>query len=80
MEAPGYRMGGWVKVNIDAAVFLDGSIGVGAIIRDEHSGFVAARGKKIAGAWKAREAEAIGLKEALSWIIARGVMDHCQGI
>ena len=26
---------------------------------------------KIPGAWKPREAEAIGLKEALSWVIAR---------
>lgn len=63
---------GWLKVNIDAAVFLNGNIGVGAVIRDENSCFVAARGKKIAGAWTAREAEAIGLKEALSWIIDKG--------
>lgn len=34
----------------------------------------AARGKKIAGAWKARETEVIGLKEALSWIIDKGYM------
>lgn len=27
---------------------------------------------KISGAWKPREVEAIGLKEALSWVIARG--------
>ncbi|XP_074359672.1 uncharacterized protein LOC141699722 [Apium graveolens] len=63
---------GWLKINIDVALFLNGNIGVGDVIRDENSRFVAARGKKIAGAWKAREAEAIGLKEALSWVIDRG--------
>lgn len=67
---------GWVKINIDAAVFLNGTIGVGAVIRDDHGRFVGARGLKIAGAWKPREAEAIGLREALSWIIACGYM-HC---
>lgn len=67
---------GWLKVNIDAAVFIDGSIGVGAVIRDDQARFVAARGKRIAGAWKAREAEAIGLKEALSWVIDKGYT-HC---
>lgn len=34
---------GWMKINIDAAVFLNGSIGVGAIIRDSHAKFVGAR-------------------------------------
>ncbi|KAL8099398.1 hypothetical protein AgCh_031876 [Apium graveolens] len=63
---------GWLKINIDVAVFLDGSIGVAAIIRDDQARFIEARGKRIAGAWKPQEAEAIGLKEALSWVIAKG--------
>ncbi|KAL8149608.1 uncharacterized protein LOC141704125 [Apium graveolens] len=67
---------GWLKINIDAAVFIDGNIGVGAVIRDDQARFVAARGKRIAGAWKSREAEALGLKEALSWVIDRGYT-HC---
>ena len=31
-----------MKINIDAAVFLDGSIGVGAVIRDSQAKFVGA--------------------------------------
>ncbi|XP_074346706.1 uncharacterized protein LOC141685511 [Apium graveolens] len=30
---------GWVKINIDAAVFLDGSIDVGTVIRDSQAKF-----------------------------------------
>ena len=67
---------GWVKINIDAAVFLDGSIGVGAVIRDSQTKFVIARGRKIAGAWRPREAEAMALIEALSWVMAKGY-NHC---
>ncbi|KAL8109886.1 hypothetical protein AgCh_025833 [Apium graveolens] len=63
---------GWLKINIDAAVFLDGSIGVSALVRDDQARFVAARGRRIPGAWQPREAEALGLKEALSWIINKG--------
>lgn len=63
---------GWLKVNIDAAVFLNGLIGVGAVIRDDQGCFVGARCLRVTGAWKPREAEAIGLKEALSWVIVRG--------
>lgn len=61
-----------MKVNTDAAVFQDGSVGVGAVIRNAHGEFVAARCRRIKGAWNPREAEAIGLKEALSWTIAQG--------
>lgn len=43
------------------------------MIRDEWGRFVAARGCRISGAWRPSEAETIGLKEALSWIIARGL-------
>lgn len=57
---------GWLKIKIDAAVFLDGSVGVSAVVRDDQACFVAARGRRISGAWQPREAEALGLKEALS--------------
>ncbi|XP_017217366.2 uncharacterized protein LOC108194940 [Daucus carota subsp. sativus] len=33
---------GWLKINIDAAVFLDGTIGVGAVIRDDRGCFIGA--------------------------------------
>ncbi|XP_074351871.1 uncharacterized protein LOC141691019 [Apium graveolens] len=60
---------GWFKVNVDAAVFQDNSIGCGAVIRDEQGMFRGAMCKKMEGAWRPKEAEAIALKEALSWII-----------
>lgn len=60
---------GWVKINVDAAIFTEpgGSIGIGSVIRDENGGFVCARNQKIELLVHPREAEAIGLKEALSW-------------
>lgn len=65
-----------LKVNINAAIFLDGTVGVGAVIRDDHDCFFGARGRKITSALTPREAEAIGLKEALSQVIDRGYT-HC---
>ncbi|KAL8115005.1 hypothetical protein AgCh_021723 [Apium graveolens] len=65
-------LNGWLKINVDAAVFMNGSIGVAAVIRDDRGGFVAARALRIPGAWKPREAEAIAMKEALSWVTTRG--------
>lgn len=62
---------GWLKINTDAAVFQDGSIGVGAVIRDSQGCFIGAGCCKVEGAWSSREAEAISMKEALSWIINR---------
>ena len=49
---------------------------MGDVVRDDRGCFVGARCLKIAGAWKLREAEDIGLKEALSWVIAQGYT-HC---
>lgn len=59
---------GWVKINTDAACTLGSNyIGVGCIIRDEWGNFVRARSNVVQGRFQPREAEAIGLKEALSW-------------
>ncbi|KAL8119749.1 hypothetical protein AgCh_017015 [Apium graveolens] len=69
-------MDGWVKVNTDAAVFQNGSIGVGCVMRDSQGLFLGARCCRLQGAWSPREAEAIGMKEALSWVIARR-NHHC---
>lgn len=69
-------MEGWVKVNTDAAVFNNGSIGLGCVLRNSQGAFMGARSCKVEGAWTPREAEAIGMKEALSWMIARKI-DHC---
>ncbi|XP_074352984.1 uncharacterized protein LOC141692144 [Apium graveolens] len=43
--------------------------GCGAVVRDAQGQFRAAMNKKVAGKWSPREAEAIGFKEALSWIV-----------
>lgn len=45
-------LSGWLKINVDAAVFMNGGIGVAAVIRDDQGAFVAARAMKIQGAWK----------------------------
>lgn len=62
-------MQGWVKINVDDAVFSDiNCIGVGSVIRDECGTFVRARCRRIEGLLNPREAEAVGLKETLSWV------------
>lgn len=64
---------GYVKINIDAAIFTETKhMGVGAVIRDEHGRFLRARGRQIAADFLPREAEALSLKEALSWTLEEG--------
>lgn len=59
---------GWLKVNIDAATFeATGSTGISCVVRNEFGDFVRARVQRIAATMLPREAEAISLKEALSW-------------
>lgn len=60
--------GQWVKINVDAALSRDGFVGTGAVIRDSAGHFVRARVSRVAGNWQPREAEALSLKEALSWV------------
>lgn len=62
-----------MKINIDAAVFMDaGIIGVGGVIRDETGMFKKAMCKQLRGSWSPREAEALSLKEVLSWMKTHG--------
>ncbi|XP_074378191.1 uncharacterized protein LOC141719717 [Apium graveolens] len=60
---------GWVKENVDAAIFQDRSIGCGVVIRNDQGMFLAVRSKKLQGVWSPKEAETLALKEALSWLI-----------
>lgn len=47
----------WVKINIDAAVFMDlRAIGIGGIVRDERGSFLRAMCKQKEGVWSPREA------------------------
>ncbi|XP_074347677.1 uncharacterized protein LOC141686548 [Apium graveolens] len=59
---------GWVHINVDAALFEDTrSIGLGSVARDAAGQFIKARSSRWEGLMIPREAEAMGLKEALSW-------------
>lgn len=58
---------GWVTINCDASGVVNGFIGIGCIIRDSQGCFIGARCCRIDGRWCPREAEAISLKEAISW-------------
>lgn len=65
---------GWLKLNIDAAVFAgNGNVGVSSVIRIEAGEFVRARARRITANVQPREAEAIGMKEALAWIKELGL-------
>lgn len=88
---------GWLKVNIDAATFASNVCrhehGRGScVIRNEDAGFICARAHKISAKLQPREAEVVGLKEALSWIKELGfkncifetdakmLADACNGV
>ncbi|XP_074342618.1 uncharacterized protein LOC141680232 [Apium graveolens] len=59
---------GWIKINTDAACYMGSNkVSVGCIIRDARGSFVYARSNAIQGTFHPREAEAVGLKEELSW-------------
>ena len=82
-----------MKINVDAAVFTEtGYTGIGSVMRDEQGRFIRARNQRIAVAYQPREAEAIALKAALSWVKdlgykkcifetdAKTLADTCKGI
>ncbi|XP_062103848.1 uncharacterized protein LOC133814961 [Humulus lupulus] len=58
-----------IKVNVDAAIFSsEGKFGIGCVARDGAGHLIEAFSSLKAGRVKPLEAEALGLKEALSWI------------
>ncbi|KAH9768542.1 reverse transcriptase domain-containing protein [Citrus sinensis] len=60
---------GWHKCNVDAALVRSrGLISFGAVIRLAGGDFIAAKSNILPGRFDPREAEAIGVKEALSWL------------
>ncbi|RAL43227.1 hypothetical protein DM860_015117 [Cuscuta australis] len=66
---------GFVKVNIDASTRLvDDMMGVGFIARNDLGVFLAAKNKSFRGSYGPKEAEAVAVKEALSWIKSKGWM------
>ncbi|VFR03295.1 unnamed protein product [Cuscuta campestris] len=63
----------YLKVNVDASSGLvDRYVGLCFIVRDYEGRFVAAKSIKCRGSFGPREAEAIAVKEALSWIKSKG--------
>ncbi|XP_031122570.1 uncharacterized protein LOC116025477 [Ipomoea triloba] len=64
---------GLLKLNVDASVQRDTNhAGLGWIIRDDHGMFVAAQSVMFAGIFSPREAEALAVREALSWLKTHG--------
>ncbi|XP_074327155.1 uncharacterized protein LOC141665071 [Apium graveolens] len=59
----------WVKINVDAACIQNADqVGAGCVARDERENFLRGRCNVVQGRFQPREAEAMGLKEALTWI------------
>ncbi|KAL8158304.1 hypothetical protein AgCh_002850 [Apium graveolens] len=64
---------GWVKVNTDAAVFEDmRCVGLGCVARGDTGEFLMARASRHRGLLTPRDAEALGLKEAICWAVEKG--------
>nr|GME05468.1 uncharacterized protein LOC109186242 [Ipomoea batatas] len=60
---------GFLKMNVDAAINSEHArMGFGCVIRDANGCFVAAKETKWNGIFTPREAEAVAVREALSWI------------
>ncbi|CAH9053323.1 unnamed protein product [Cuscuta epithymum] len=59
---------GMLKVNVDAAI-REGSCGLGWCIRDDTGQFVAGGASPRQGVVSVLEAELIGIREALSWLL-----------
>lgn len=69
---------GWFKINVDAAIDKHNKkMGLGCIIRNSNGNFIAAQGIPWKGVYSSKEAEAISVREALSWLKYRR-MDNVQ--
>ncbi|XVF51873.1 hypothetical protein PTKIN_Ptkin04bG0219100 [Pterospermum kingtungense] len=63
----------FMKCNVDAASFAsEGKTGFGMLVRDERGHFIAGRTCWFNSKLSSREAEALGLYQAISWCLARG--------
>lgn len=68
----------FVKCNVDAAFFIsEQKIGIGCILRDENGMFLRCRTCIIVGMVSVKEGEAMGLREALSWVQSLGLKKVC---
>lgn len=64
----------WVKVNIDVAIFEDiNCIGLGSVVRGADGQFIMVMSRRHDVLIPSREAEAMCLKEAMSWLKDKGL-------
>ena len=64
---------GWIKVNIDAAIFQStNSMGFGMLARSADGYFLGARSISILGCYDSFTAEAMGVRKALRWVMNMG--------
>lgn len=65
---------GWMKLNVDASVYIGASsFTVGIVLRDHLGTFIAEKNLKSTGYVYVLEVEAIGMQEALSGLETRGL-------
>lgn len=57
---------GWIKINVDATCSQE-MVGLGCVIRDEEGNFLRARCSTLSYTMNPKEAEAMSLREGLSW-------------
>ncbi|XP_012087681.1 uncharacterized protein LOC105646438 [Jatropha curcas] len=63
---------GFLKINLDASVFSGGTVaGVGLVCQNSFGEFIAAKTMLLHGQFNALHAEALSVREALSWIKAK---------
>ncbi|XP_031106841.1 uncharacterized protein LOC116011420 [Ipomoea triloba] len=67
---------GRVKLNTDAALDVENNVmGLGWVLRDDGGRFLAAKGLRVEGTYEVKVAEAICVREALSWLKGTGMGD-----
>ncbi|XP_060962076.1 uncharacterized protein LOC133032219 [Cannabis sativa] len=65
-----------IKINVDAALFpQDNSYGFGIVARDSSGSLIEAQTRYFGGVYDAEVVEAMGVKEALSWIKSKNWSD-----
>ncbi|KAH9799157.1 putative reverse transcriptase/RNA-dependent DNA polymerase [Citrus sinensis] len=64
-DTPGHGSACWFK---PCEGYSRGLISLGAVIRSDQGDFISAKSDILPGSFEAREAEAIGVREALSWL------------
>lgn len=70
---------GWKKLNVDAALDSNQCVmGFGWVVRDEKGEFVAAKCQPEYGHFQPKEAEAMAIREALSWMKTHNMRVHIE--